>query len=205
MENTLFQRDRHFNRKWFTLTEQELQVKQKSLFRSDEYSVNYEDIGSKIIKSRAGKKAWLVASVVMFSLSLIIFILRVSDEEVGKGAELFYLLIGLICCFIYFISYKHSFYLTQPSNTNAIEFLADNPTKEQLDLFIKQLKSKQKEVLLEKYGQLNKNLNYETQYHNLTWLRDNNILTTEEHQEKLQQLDNLYSPSNRIGFGLSEN
>jgi len=205
MENTFFQKDRHFNSKWFTLTEQGLQVKQKSLFSSDEYSVNYEDIGSKIIKSKAGKKGWLIATASLFSLSLVLSILRIAGEDVGKGAELFYLLIGSICFLVYYITYKSTFYLAQSGNTNAIEFLADRPTEEKLELFIGQLKSKQKEVLLEKYVILNKNLAYETQYQNLTWLKDANILTKDEFGDKLRQLDNLYSPINRIGFGINEN
>ena len=205
MENTFFQRDRHFNRKWFTLTEQGMQVKQKSLFSSGEYFVDYENIGSKIIKTKAGKKGWLIATASLLSLSLLLFILRMAGEDIGRGAELFYLLIGIICFLVYFISFKSTFYLAQSGNTNAIEFLANRPTKEKLELFIEQLKSKQKEVLLEKYGNLNRNLSYETQYQNLTWLRDNNVLNKAEFGDKLTQLDKLYSSKNRLGFEISEN
>lgn len=205
MENTFFQRDMHFNKKWFTLTEQGLQVKQKSLFSSNEYFLNYEDIGSKIVKSKAGRKGWLIATASLFSLSLILFIIRIAGEDIEKGAELFYLLTGSICFLVYLITYKSTFYLAQSGNTNAIEFLADKPTKEKLEWFIGQLKSKQKEVLLEKYGVLNKNLSYETQYHNLTWLRNGNVLTKNEFRDKLKQLDNLYSQTNRIGFNISDN
>jgi|GEM_PF-2059396 hypothetical protein len=193
-----------FEKRFFKFTEIGLFVHSKTFFKTHEYELKYEDIGTKLIYIKKGLKAWLIPTCILIFLSLILLIDRLNGGDVEKGAEIFYLIPGLGCLIGYLLTYEKSCYLVKPNNKNAIKFLIDKPSKEQLSDFLKELDKNRKHYLLAKYGDLNRNLTYEHQYNNLTWLRDNDVLSSDEFQEKKAKLDE-YLPITTVvsGFRLS--
>jgi hypothetical protein len=201
MDTTLYQRDSFFNKKIFTIKEDELHVVSKSLVKSDEYTVLLENVGSKVIKSRSAKVGWLVATVFFFALWVIILIADLSGGKVGSGAIGFYFLLFVICMAISILTYKRTCYLVTRNNDNPIEFLANKPSKEALDSFIDLVRKERKARLLQKYGVLNKRLPYDQQHNQLLWLSDMDALTKDELEQKLKELDDAFSrPGDIRGF-----
>ncbi|MFC5623826.1 hypothetical protein [Algoriphagus winogradskyi] len=205
MDKKFSQKDFLFNRKHFTLKEDGLHLVYKSLIKSSEVFVKYENIGTKIIINKSGKKGWLIATGVLLALSLSLYIDNKFSGNVERSFEAFYFGISMSCLLVYLLTFKQSLHLTKDDNTNSIEFLLNNPSKTHLDDFLLELKNKKKEVLLEKYGGLNKNISYEKQYENLNWLRHNNALNSEEHKQKIKELDDLFVQNRAIGFNSSNN
>lgn len=106
-----------------------------------------------------------------------------------------------MCISLYFITYKRARYITNPGNSNPIELFSNKPDVAAVDNFIEEILSRRKIFLLQRFGQLNKNLSYEPQYYNLSWLLDNYVINKEEYDQKLQELNAMYPATPTIkGF-----
>jgi len=177
------------------------------LFDSTEYFVDFDDIGARILKKRSGMFGWLLGAGICILLALFLFVLRVSGGKVGNDAEVFYLGIALICAVIFMITYKKSFYLVKPGNTNAIEFISNKPSKLEVDAFIENIRTRRNKILDEKYGQVNTMLPYEQNHQNLLWLHNNDVIPKEEFDRRIGELNSKfnYSTDRKIGFNLGEN
>ncbi len=203
----LIQTDRLFNKKIFELTDTGLRGQQKKLFSSVEYFVDYEDIGVRILKNKTGRNGLLVASIIGFMLTAVVFISKLAGKDVEPGAELLYLTTAIVCGTMYWLTYSRTFYLVQQGNKNAIEFICDNPTKESLDQFINTLKEKRRVILDDKYGQINVHLPYEQNHQNILWLFNNDVIDKVEFDNRVNELNSKFNrpTEKRIGFSFREN
>ena len=202
MNEKFQQKDNHFNKFDFTLHENYVEVKQKNLFKSTQYNIDYEFIGFKTIKTKKPNTGWLIASSILLFFAVFFFLMRFSPVQMEKNIDLFYFSLSLACGTIYFFLYRDTFFITQQNN-NGIEFLEEKPSFEELNSFIKTLKSKRNSVLLIKYGQINKHLNYELQFTNLGHLRDLEVINLDEYQAKLQELNKIFNKQEvEIGFNI---
>lgn len=198
----LEQTKRFFHRRIYELTDNGLKGQLKRLFDSSEYFVDYEDVGVRILKSKSGNTVWLIIAIIGLVLPVLLLIARLFGGDVEGGAEVLYLTIGLVSGLIYWLTYSKSFYLVQPGNKNAIEFIYDNPTKEDLDQFIETLRTKRNKVLEDKYGQVNALLPYEQNHQNLIWLLNIDVISKDEFDKRLFDLNSKFQqPTERkIGF-----
>ncbi len=205
--NRLIQTDKFFNKRVYELTDIGLKGQLKRLFNSSEYFVDYEDIGVRILKSKTGNTVWLIIAIIGLVLPILLLILRLFGGDVEGGAELLYLTIGLVSGLIYWLTYSKSFYLVQPGNKNAIEFIHNNPSKDELEQFIETLKAKRKKTLEDKYGQLNTLLPYEQNHQNLLWLFNNDVIEKNEFDNRLNDLNSKFNrpTKKKIGFNFGEN
>ena len=194
MPDSLYQKDLFFHQKWFELSPEGISVRQKGLFNSNEYTLKYDGIGTKIVKSKSSKKTWLIISILLFLLATGLLIEKVPGGGITLALSILFLA-------IFFFTFKHSFFLATQDNKSAIEFLTYKPSKQELQEFINKIKNKRKDYLLDKYGQITKMLSYQEQYHSLLWLSDNDVITKEEYDNKLQQLNAMFNPTTHvIGF-----
>src|SRR5882762_9693235 len=108
MENRLTQKYSLFRTKTFELTDSGIKGQHKGLFDSTEYFVDFDDIGTRILKKRSGTLGWLLGACICVLLALLLFVLRVTGGKVGNDAEVFYLGIALICAVIFIVTYKKS-------------------------------------------------------------------------------------------------
>jgi hypothetical protein len=201
MKKTLHQKGYFLNENYFEITEEGLSVKTRKMSSASEYFVTFDDMGTKVIKSNKGKKGWLIASMVFLILSIGLLFLAKSGGNADKDAYVVYLIFSVICIAIYLVTFKRSFYVANNDNTNAISFLVDKPSQQELNEFIATLKSERKRNLYSKYTHITKLLSYEQQYDTLNWLNKNEVLSTEEYNLKLAELNSLFSVSNPvIGF-----
>jgi hypothetical protein len=201
----LVQTEKFVNKRIYELTDNGMKRQVKRLFDSSEYFTDYEDIGVRLLKSKSGYTALLVVAMIGLCLSGLLLLIRAVGGSVEKGGELVYLVIGAVSGLVYWLTYTKSFYLVQPGNQNPIEFISDKPNKNELEKFIEALKEKRKKVLDDKYGQMNKMLPYEQNHQNLIWLFNNDVISKEEFDIRLADLNAMFRQQSdrKIGFDLA--
>lgn len=200
--NRIEQTSKFFNKRVYELTDNGLKGQVKQLFNASEFFVDYENIGVRILRSKSGNTPLLVIAIIGLALTVFVLTVRLFGGHVEGGTEILYLTIGLVTGLLYWLTYSKSLYLVQPGNNNAIEFIYDNPTKEELEQFIEVLKAKRNEVLEVKYGQVNGLLPYEQSHQNLIWLLNNDVISKDEFNTRLSDLNSKFPQptARKIGF-----
>lgn len=165
-------------------------IKRRIATSSDTF-VEFEDIGSKIIKEKSRKLVWLFISILFLIIAITVFVNRLTGGNVGRGAEVFHLTVSSIFFVIFLLTKKNILFLAQADNTNAIEFIGTKKYKNQVDEFIKELLQQRDKFLIEKYSTLDEFLPYNQQYNNLVWLYNLKLLTKPQLQAKITELDKI--------------
>ncbi|KQM67375.1 hypothetical protein ASE74_07915 [Pedobacter sp. Leaf216] len=207
MNELLVQKDLRLRYKSFLITENGLQVKHKSLLRSGEYLLAYENVGTRIYKDNKGIYGLLFSSALVGLVSVLLYLLRNDGEGVDSSVYLFYFGISLILLLLYLLTYKRNFYLVKHGNVEAIEFLQHKPSKAAVNTFINVLIETRNTFLLNKYGQINFSCTREENYQNLVWLANNEVINNIEFNhmvDKLNQAMQQQQP-HRITFDFSLN
>jgi hypothetical protein len=96
-------------------------------------------IGVKTSSVKFIKKGWLIATVILFLLSIGLLINEKAGGDGEKNAFVVYLILGIVTGIITLFTYKRFFYLANHDNQNAIEFLLNKPSKQELQRFIDEL------------------------------------------------------------------
>lgn len=187
----LKQLDVNLDRFHYTIEDTGIRLVKKRLAGSSDTFIDFEDVGSKIIKESTRKLIWLIISILFLIIGTAVLIKRIQGGKVGNGAEIFHYSVSLLFLIIFLLTKKNVLYLTQSDNSNAIEFLAANRYKEKVDTFIKALLQTRDKYLIDKYSQLDEFLPYQQQYNNLVWLYNLKLLTKEQLKKKLSELDKL--------------
>lgn len=183
--------DTNFDRFKYIIEDNGVRLIKKRIASSTDTFVDFEDIGSKIIIEKSRKVLWLIISILFFIIAISVFIKRLNGGKVGDGAEIFHVTISLFFFAVFLITKKNIIFLTQPDNTNAIEFIGSKRYKEKVNVFINELLQRRDLYLIEKYSSLNEFLPYNQQYNNLVWLYNLKLLTKEELNKKINELDNI--------------
>lgn len=183
--------DTNFDRFIFIIEDTGLRLIKKKINSSTNTFVDFEDIGSKIIIENTRKPVWLIISFVLLTAAITVFVKRLNGGAVGNGVEIFLLTMSLISFLVFLITKRNIIFLLQSDNTNAIEFIGTKRYKQKVDDFINVLLQKRDAYLVQKYSTLNEFLPYDQQYNNLVWLYNLKLLTKEELQNKLDELDNI--------------
>jgi hypothetical protein len=193
--NTEFQQiGLNLDRFRFRIEETGVRVIRKRISSSTYIFIDFEDVGSKVIHEQSRKLVWLIVSLVFFAFAVGVFIKRLGGGKIGEGAEVFHLSVSVVCFAIFLFTKKNVLYLAQADNTGAIEFIATKRYKEKVNAFIETLLQKRDTYLLEKYATIDQFVPYDQQYNALLWLYNRNLLSKEQLQEKIAELD-------RVDFG----
>ncbi len=201
MKKTFKQRDLFLNRKYFEISDKGLLVKEKGFTNRSEYFVEFDKIGTKRHKTTFGNIWWLIGGLFCLVISGPFYIDILNGTEEDLSTLVFFLMLGIVCLFVFFLTHKRSFYLLNPDNSNGIEFLHNKPSKLELEKFINELIRIRNTELEETYGEINRNLPYEQNYNNQLWLKNNNVISNDEFKIRISNLDNLYETRKEvIGF-----
>ncbi len=188
--------DLGLNRSQFIIETAGIRIIRRGIANSSEVFVEFEQVGSKIIKEKSRKLFWLILCLIALILGVAVFVSRLSGGKIGEGAEIFYLSASIVFFVIYLLTKKSSLYLAQGDHTNAIEFV-DNPKQHsRVEKFIKHLLERRNEYLINKYSTFDELLPYEQQYDNLVWLYNMDLLSKDTFQKKISELDRLTSLKN---------
>jgi len=200
-----FSQQRLFEKKQFRFIEDGISIRLSNPGKTHEYELKYESIGTRITYWRNGMNVFLYVAA-FFTILSIAFYLDTSGEKVDPGMQLFILALIPIFISLYFATFKTARYLTSAGNQNPIEIFSNRPNSAAVDNFINEVLSRRRNFLLQRHGQLNRNLSYEPQYYSLTWLLDNDVINREEYDQKLIELNALYPTNPTIkGFAIENN
>jgi hypothetical protein len=183
--------DTNFDRFKYIIEDTGIRLIKKRIASSSDTFVDFEDIGSKIIIEKSRKLLWLIISVLFIVIAISVFISRLNGGKVGNSAEIFHISTSIFFLIVYLVTKKNIIYLTQSNNSNAIEFIGTKRYKKNVDDFIKELLQRRDKYLVDKYSTLNEFLPYDQQYNNLVWLYNLKLLTKEQLNVKINELDKI--------------
>lgn len=183
--------DTNFDRFKYVIEDTGIRLVKKRIASSSDTFVDFEDIGSKIIIEKSQKLLWLILSLLFLVIAISVFVKRLEGGNIGNGAEIFHLTTSLFFLIVYLITKKNIIHLTQSDNSNAIEFIGTKRYKKSVDEFIKELLERRDKYLVDKYSTLNEFLPYGQQYNNLIWLYNLKLLTKEQLNIKINELDKI--------------
>ena len=183
--------DTNFDRFKYVIEDNGIRLTKKRIASSSETFVEFEDIGSKIIIEKSRKLLWLIISFLFLVIAISVFIKRLNGGYVGSGAEIFHISTSIFFLIVYLVTKKNIIHLTQSDNTNAIEFIGTKRYKKNVDDFIKELLQRRDKYLIDNYSTLNEFLPYDQQYNNLVWLYNLKLLTKEQLNTKINELDKI--------------
>lgn len=206
MNESLIQKDFRLRYKSFLITENGLEVKQKSLLSSSEYLITYENVGTRNYTDNRGIYGLLYSSAILGMISVLMYVLRNEGEDVESSASLFYSGLSAILFILFLVTYKRNFYLVKYGNVDPIEFLQHQPSKAEVNAFIETLKTTRNEFLLNKYGKTNFSLSYQQNHQNLAWLSNNEVINNQEFNKMVNKLNlEMQQQPNKISFDFSLN
>lgn len=184
---TLHQHGFGFTKMEYIIEDDGLRIIRKALGSSSDQKIDYEEIGSKITSAKTSKIIWFYLSS-LFCLSGIVM-------------YYFYVIIaiaiflsGLFFFLMFMISKKSSIMLSQQDHSSFIEFIHVAKETEMLRTFLDQLIEKRNMVLKEKYMKLDNLLPFNQQYSNLIWLYELKLISREDLQKKIVELEGMGIP-----------
>ncbi|WP_293307171.1 hypothetical protein [Pedobacter sp. UBA5917] len=206
MNESLVQKDFRLRYRSFIITEKGLEVKHKSLLRSGEYLLAYENVGTRTYTDNRGIYGLLFSSALLGLVSVLLYLLRNDGEGVDSSVYLLYSGISMILLILFLITYKRNFYLVKYGNADAIEFLQNRPSKAEVNIFIETLIITRNNFLLNKYGKTNFSLSYQQNHQNLVWLTNNEVIDNAEFNNMVNKLNfEMQQQPNKISFDFSLN
>lgn len=191
------QYDFNFDRFTFRITETGLQILRKRFASGSETFIEFEEIGSKVIKERSAKILWLILSGLFLFFAVWVFVRRLNNHSVGDGAEIVHLCISAAFLLVYLVTRKNILYLAQTDNTGAIEFINRKVYRKSLEAFMAQLLEARNRYLLDKYSKVDDLLPYQQQYNNFFWLYNLKLLSREDLKQKIDELDHSEAAKNK--------
>jgi hypothetical protein len=200
-----FSQQRLLEKKHFRFMEDGLFIHTSNAGKVHEYEIKYELIGTKIIYWKNGMSIYLLVAAFFTAIS-ILFCFDTGEPKIELSMRLFIAALVPLFISIYFITYKRARYITNSVNSNPIEILSNRPSVDAVDNFIKEVLYRRRTFLLQRFGQLNKNISYEPQYYSLNWLLDNDVINQDEYEKKIDELNTLYPSTPAIkGFSIQGN
>lgn len=183
----------------FEITETSLRCSESGLMNSMEVVVPFDSFGVNQFSKRSKVPFWVPWVVGILTMLLTGFIQNSMDWSQENGT--LYIILAA-CAFISWrliASLKRNEILIATGKGELIIW-EDSPNKETVFHFLDELNSKVKKYYLKKYGSIDKELPIEPQLSNLMFLKDNEIITTEEFEELKNIAIGKTSSNNPIGF-----
>ncbi len=177
-----------------------LSIAWKSLGGRDEMDIPFENILPNKFSVTKNSLLIFILSGFFYSFSAFVFYLRIDGEFVGDFAELVWFFVASILMIIGLIT-RENYWRINLSNNNFIKIIKNSPNNIDVEVFIDKLFETRNRYLINNYAHINKNISYENQFNNLTWLRKMKVLNQNSYQAKLEELDEMFSmEKNKIGF-----
>ncbi|WDO12750.1 hypothetical protein MH928_15685 [Flavobacterium sp. WW92] len=196
---TLRQRKLFITRE-ITLLEAKLNYKTLKYGNENEYKIRYEDIREK----NSYKDMQLIFAIIaigFFVIALLGFSFAETEGE-SSGLEMFIIFGTVAVGFLgFYLLNRKSFWKIKLANNTFLLVEKDKPSVLETNTFLDMLYEKRNAYLKETYFQIDSNLEYDYNYHNLKWLYDIEVVTKAELEEKYAELRALYkSDKKSIGF-----
>ena len=189
------QQKHFFNAKTFTLTPAGIKIVSEAIHENSEYFVKYDELGFGIVKTK--NKIALVPPFLLslfFLLDVYLLTNAILDKErsaiVGMwlGSGIFF---GICALMAFFTAKKEIVCVTGGLKT--IELLSNNPSAQEVDFFINRIHKNMRTFYKTKYALVEKYTPYKNQLDRFNWLRKIEVITKEEFEDLVRQLQKAFS------------
>lgn len=185
----------------FTIAETGLIVKLKTISRSKELQIPYEEIQlNRRIKEDKVDITSLVL-VIFFGGAFLISLLSklIYNNEIAWGAIIIMFLLLIIGALSFYSNSKRLMLIPTLNNGYLIVF-TKRPTLTVVNSFMESLSTKYKEFLKSRYGKIDRDYSTENQLSNFLWLKDQDVINEEEFLELKNALLGKVNTNQSIGF-----
>lgn len=191
-----------FKKQTIEFLDSKIHIKTKHLGNKNEFDVSYENI-------LPNKYDFKTSNLTLFGLSALFYLLSGAvyywrfiegDQSVEGEASIAWFVVGTILLIFALKSIENTWKINIVNN-QFIKIYKSSPNKMLVDSFITNMFKQRNKYLIEAYGKVNSNLNYEKQYNNFLWLRNMEVINESELIEKTKDLDFIFGKQhNKIGF-----
>ncbi|WP_172277905.1 hypothetical protein [Chryseobacterium sp. LAM-KRS1] len=179
-----------------------IHIKTKHLGNKNEFDISYESILPNKYDVKGNNLILFILSAFFYLLSGAVYYWRYieGDPTVEGEASIIWFIIGTSFLFFALKSIE-SIWRINIVNNQFIKIYKKSPNEIVVNDFIANMFRQRNKYLIETYGNVNSNLNYEKQYNNFVWLRNMEVINEFEFNEKLKDLDFIFGKqNNKIGF-----
>ncbi|NVJ47802.1 MAG: hypothetical protein HWE07_11770 [Cytophagia bacterium] len=187
--------------KEFTIVETGLIVKLKTISRSKELQIPFEEIQLNRIMKEDKVDITSLVLVIFFGGAFLISLLSklVYSNEIAWGAILIMFVLLIIGALSFYANSKRLTLIPTLNNGYLILF-TKRPTSTVVNSFLESLSVKYKEFLKSKYGIIDRDYSAENQLSNFLWLKDQDVISEEEFLGLKNALLGKTNPNQSIGF-----
>ena len=197
METEKLNQRRFLNRREYILGDSHIAIKEGNLLSSQVYKIKYENISDEEFEISTYSKPLFWATIIFSSLSILLFLVRLTDGDVGDNAELIWA--GFAVLFGLFLWNSRKHFVGFKGYEQPLLFYKDKPSAKELKSFIEQFDQKRNQYLRENYLTDNQYASASDEIQKLAWLKQNGALTQEEFENLKRQAIEGDSGSS-IGF-----
>lgn len=173
---------RGLQRRSFEVIGDKLKVIYQTSSETREWTVNIEAIGHDTLIEKSSRKGRIILGGFFFAFGIFFIAINLADKQSTLSVwawiviGLFYLLLGSL---IFIFPAKKEIHLI--GGASQLTFILDNPSREHVDLFVKELIEKSKRILLDRYAKVDPDLPEDTMMNQLNWLRNRTLITEDEY------------------------
>jgi hypothetical protein len=167
----------------------------------NEIFIPFENLTSQRLSVKKSEIMFLVASFVMYMVTLICAESYIEKEKDHPGLSAI-IITGIISTFLLalFFYNRQNLWRVVLTNYNHAFLFKNKPNTSITDEFYKYLIEARNSYLRDNYAVLDKGINYEDQLKNLKWLKSMDVLSKSEFEAKYSELKSIINPTSSIGF-----
>lgn len=175
----------------FLIQENGLKISEESSLGSSSRKIPFENITNEFVSLRFNPIHYMIIIVLVVLMIFSFLVLKLYDVENLEriyGAILVFLTGGVFGV----LNFRMASTVLRCIDFEGIEFYKNDPSKKEMDLFVKELFKRRNNYLEKKYERVNPNLNYEFQYEMFYHLHYLEIINSEKLNKMISELDDTF-------------
>ncbi|RKN78471.1 hypothetical protein [Ulvibacterium marinum] len=178
-------------RRTFLIQANGLKISEDSSFGTSRRTIPFENITNEFVSLKFNPIHYLVIIVLGVLVIFSFLVLKMYNiDDLGKIYR--WILIFLVGGIFGIYNFKMASTVLRCIDFEGIEFYKNEPSKKEMDLFIKELFKRRNLYLEERFEKVNPNLNYEYQYGMFYHLHSLEIIDSEKLDKLISELDKAF-------------
>lgn len=178
MDSTRLEQRHFFTRLTYQIIDNGIAATERTIFTPKKYKVPFENISLEATEVTVSSKFRFWVMIIFFSLALMTGLLKLFSQDVGGGAYLIWMALGIIAGVSFLLSRET--FLVYGSGELTLVVYKDKPTPEALAAFVDEVQCKKHDYLLQHYLLDTTVSSSVDAIHKLTWLRNEGAITDKE-------------------------
>lgn len=192
---------KNFKLNIFELKDSSIFVKSKSFGSYNEYEIPYENIQPNKYNIKSSNSILFFIAIFFFLLALLNYYFVIEgDKDIEPEASFVWIFFGVVLTF-FGVKLNENYWKIYTTNNQYLKFFKKLPNEKKVNEFLDEFYKKRNSYLIETYGNINPNLDYEKQYNNIVWLKTVKAFSENDFNEKILELEEVFNKRvNKIGF-----